>query len=571
MVTLSEAPPSEAAPSLTSQVLRHALVAAAEEASVVVVRTAYSTFIVEGADASAAILDRSGRLIAQSTATTLAHSASLYCSLPSVLSIYPHDAIRPGDIFALNDVYSGGIHANDVLIYEPVFAEDEVLFFTGALIHVSDLGGVAAGGMASTATQIWHEGLQLPPTRVGAGGELFVDFVRLLRANSRTPDDVVGDVRALVAGTTVARHRLQELIEEYGATGLREEITDSFDYAERRLRRAIGELPDGCYRASFAIDGDGMTEDREFQVTVAVTVSGEDVTLDFTGTDDQSPGAINSGVSQTISGVLFALRCFVDADIPFNAGALRPVHFVLPEGTLVNPRWPAACGGRFVTVYAAMDAVVAALSQARPELASAAPGMIAPFSLSAATSEGGLWVHMAYDFGGGGARSGQDGVDATGPHFGIGRNTVPQVEPVESRCPIVVEAVELREDSGGAGRWRGGLGSRTTFLVLEDTEVTVRCDRHRYPPPGRSGGRPGGAGGYYRIHLDGERERLPDKATGIRVAAGERLVVETSGGGGLGAPDARDHGRVVQDVRDGRVSAVAAALEYGVTELGADG
>ncbi|MCW2546362.1 MAG: 5-oxoprolinase, partial [Mycobacterium sp.] len=291
-------------------------------------------------------------------------------------------------------------------------------------------------------------------------------------------------------------------------------------------------------------------------------IDGDQVLLDFTGTDEQAAGAINAGFSQAMSGAVFALRCFLDPAIPMNEGCLRPIEFNLPYGSLVNPRPPAACGGRFVTVYAAMDAIFAAMSQVLPDRAVGSSGMITPFSLSATRYDTVPWVHMAYDFGGMGARYGKDGLNATGPHFGIGRNTVPQVEPVEMRCPLVIESIECRADSGGPGQWRGGLGSRTTFLLREDATVTVRSDRHRFPPPGVNGGGPGEPGGYFRVDLSGERFRLPDKTTGVRLVAGERFVVETSGGGGLGDPLARGRDQVTADVNDGRVTPAGAAHDY---------
>ncbi len=549
-------------PNLTAEILRNALVLAAEEAGIVVVRSAYSTFIVEGSDASAAILDASGALVAQSTATTLAHGASLRASLPALLDTYPVATMQPGDVFAMNDVYRGGIHANDVIIFMPVFVGALAEYFTGTLIHVSDVGGVAAGGMASSATEVFHEGIQLPPLRIATTEGMVPDLMRLLAANSRTPDDLIGDLRALIAGATVARRRLEELIEEHGAAGLARGIASYLDSSERLMRRSIARLPDGSFCGSYVIDGDGIDE-RAYEVKVTVTIAEERVLLDFTGTDQQAAGAINAGYSQAMSGAVFALRCFLDPAIPMNEGCLRPIEFNLPYGSLVNPRPPAACGGRFVTVYAAMDAIFEAMSQALPEQAVGSSGMITPFTLSATRYDTAPWVHMAYDFGGMGARHGKDGLSATGPHFGIGRNTVPQVEPVELRCPLVVHSVECRADSGGPGQWRGGLGTRTTFLLREDATVTVRSDRHRFPPAGVNGGGPGQPGGYFREDREGQRSRLPDKITGVRLLAGERFIVETSGGGGLGDARLRDPEQIAADVRDGRVTPESAFRDYG--------
>jgi hypothetical protein len=241
---------------LTAEVLRNALMVAAEEASIVVVRSAYSTFIVEGSDASAAILDSGGRLIAQSVATTLANSMSLSLAVPHIVDAYPLATMAPGDVFATNDAYQGGIHTNDIIVVRPVFVEGPVEFFTGTLIHVSDLGGMSAGGMAALATDIFLEGLQLPPVRIASKTGLDPAIERILRLNSRTPDKVIGDVRALIAGATTAARRIETLADELGPAALRQGVVDYLAYTEARMRRALAGLTPGVYRAEYAIDDD---------------------------------------------------------------------------------------------------------------------------------------------------------------------------------------------------------------------------------------------------------------------------------------------------------------------------
>ena len=226
-------------PELTAEILRHALVVAAEEASIVVVRSAYSTFIVEGSDASAAIFDAAGRLIAQSTATSLAHMASLRLCLGAVLEDVPRTGMAAGDVYVMNDSYRGGIHANDLAVLQPVFVGGEVRYFTGTLIHVSDVGGSSAGGMHATATDIFQEGLQLPPVRIADASGVRADIARIIALNSRTPDEVLGDLHALIAGTTVARRRMEALVDEHGAAGLASGVEDYLAYAERLARREL--------------------------------------------------------------------------------------------------------------------------------------------------------------------------------------------------------------------------------------------------------------------------------------------------------------------------------------------
>lgn len=547
---------------LTAEVLRNALSVAAEEASIVVVRSAYSTFIVEGSDASAAILDKQGRLIAHSVATTLMNSMALSVALPCVIEDFPLESMRPGDVFMTNDAYRGGIHTNDLLVFRPVFVDNQVEYFTATLIHVSDLGGISAGGMATLANEIFLEGLQLPPVRVATAAGTDDQVTRILALNSRTPDKVLGDVRALIAGTAVAASRVDELLTEYGPAAFRQGIDDYLDHTEQRTRAALSQFHGGTYRSEYVIDDDGIHPDTSYTVRVAVTLGDGKAVLDFEGTDAQVPAAINSSLSQSLAAAVFAVRCFLDPSIPMNDGCLRVLDVRLPEGSLLNAQSPYPCGGRFIPCYAAMEAIWQALSDAFSERAIAASGILQPFTIAAHDAP--YWIHLAYDFGGAGARSGRDGPDATGIHFGLGRNSVPQVEPVESRCPFVVESMEYVADSGGAGRWRGGLGTRTVFRLHADAHITTRGDRLLNAPRGRDGGAAGALGGFYRLTADGGRQRLPSKMNNERFQAGEAFVVETSGGGGIGQPAARDVELVLRDVADGRVTPAVAAQAYGV-------
>ncbi|NBE96698.1 hydantoinase B/oxoprolinase family protein [Nonomuraea sp. KC401] len=546
---------------LTAEVLRNALVVAAEEASIVVVRAAYSTFIVEGSDASAAVLDAGGRLIAQSMATTLMNSMALRTALPELVKDFPLETMRPGEVYALNDAYRGGVHTNDLLVYRPVFVHDVPAYFTATMIHVSDLGGLSAGGMAPLATDIFLEGLRLPPVRLATEVGIDPAMEAVLKANSRTPDKVMGDVRALVAGTAVAAARLERLIGEYGEQGLADGVDAYLDHTEAVTRAALAELPRGRFEASYPIDDDGMNPEKPHLVRVAVTLGFQRAVLDFAGTGPQVPAAINASASQSLAAAVFALRCFLDPSIPMNDGCLRAIDVRLPEGSLLNARSPYPCGGRYVPIYAAMEAVFQAMSDAVPERAIAASGILQPFSIAAVDAP--YWIHLSYDFGGVGARQDLDGPDATGVHFGIGRNSVPQAEPVESRCPLIVESVETIPDSGGPGRHRGGLGSRTVYRFLAGCHVTTRGDRLRLAPPGRDGGLPGRLGGFFKRHRDGTVERLASKVNNVRFAAGEAFIVETTGGGGIGPPGERDRQAILGDLEAGRVTPRGAAEDYG--------
>jgi N-methylhydantoinase B len=302
--------------SLDAEILRNAIAVAAEEASIVVVRGAYSLYILEGADAAAAVLDARGRLVGHSASTSLAHGASLRCTLPGVIAAHPLSTMEPGDVFVTNDVYRGGIHANDLILLRPVFVGPEPTYFTGTLIHVADLGGVSAGGVASSAQEIFLEGLQLPPVRVATAQGLVADVMAILAANSRQPDRLLGDVRALVAGTLVAARRIDALVERYGAAGLAAGVDQAIDYSRTRMRQEIATFPDGVFSGSYTIDDDGIRIGRPLRVNVTVRVSGEEILVDFEGTDAQVPASVNAGFSQVISGVMYAVRCFLDPTIP---------------------------------------------------------------------------------------------------------------------------------------------------------------------------------------------------------------------------------------------------------------
>jgi N-methylhydantoinase B len=518
-------------------VIRAALGAAVEEASAVVVRSSHSTFIQEGADACAALLDATGRLVAQSTATSLMHSCSLSSATPALLAAFPLATLRPGDVLATNDPYRGGIHANDVLLVEPIFAADREtpVFLAGTLIHVADLGGAVAGGLAATATDMYQEGLLLPPVKLYEAGEPVAEIWAILAANSRMPDKVLGDIRALASGTRVITQRVADLCDRFGAETVTRVGAEWMDYAETRVRQELATLPDGVWLGSYTIETDGVDHERAYTVAVTATIAGDRCCLDFEGTSSQARGAINSSISQSLSGAVYALRCFIDPTIPMNEGCFRALEVRLPHGSIVNPRSPAACGGRIVTVTAAIEAIVEALAGARPDLAVAASGLVHVYTL-AGTRADVPWVTMLYEFGGLGARVGSDGPDATGAYLLGGRSVVPQIEPIEASCPLIVRSTALRDGSGGAGRWRGGRGIEQVIEVTESAVVTVRGDRMTQPPRGRAGGAPGAPGLFAVRRADGMIEPLRPKHENVVLGPGDTLVVATSGGGGLGDP-----------------------------------
>jgi N-methylhydantoinase B len=547
--------------SLDDDIIRHGLLIAAEEAAITVVRAAHSQFIVEGSDAGTAILTREGELVAQAAATSMLHSGGMVESLRAVREDFAIEEMVDGDVFIVNDTYRGGVHANDVMLCRPVVIDGTVELFTATLIHVLDLGGGAHGGINTQAQETLEEGLQLPPLHYAHGGVRNDELVKLIRLNSRSGVETIGDIDALAAGALVCARRLETMFEHHGGIRLHEVIRRYLDETEAQTGAAIAALTEGCYRGAAVIDDDGTADGLSFDIKVEVTIEGGTMSLDFAGSSPQVRAAVNSSASQAFDSAVFAVRCFLDKSIASNAGLYRPIRAHFPRGSMLNPDPPHPCGGRMMASYAIVDAVVEALSQAVPDGRMARSGIIAGFAIAGVSGE--YWIHNSFDMGGVGARWGQDGPHATGFHFGVGRSQIPQVEPIESRCRLRVESLELIEDSGGAGRWRGGLGARTVFRLLEDAVISMRTDHFTTPPTGVVGGATARAGALYILDQAGRRTDLPSKAANIVIKAGCAFVIETSGGGGVGPPKDRPAQWVARDVHNGIVSAEAAWSDYG--------
>jgi N-methylhydantoinase B len=548
------------------EVIKNAMGTIAEEIGIVAVRSAYSTAVKESADASAAVCDCAGQVIAQSLGAPLMHLSSLRWSPRELMKDFPPETMKDGDVFLFNDQFRGGIHSNDIMVFKPVFSAGQPRFMTSALIHVADLGGLSAGGLPATATEYFHEGLMLPPVKLYDGGRLNNDLVRIISANSRTPEKVMGDIRSMVGGTNVGARRMVELIDKYGLEELQALVRELLDYTERLTRAEIAKIPPGTYHGSYVMEDDGVVPDKTYTVRVAVTVQGSDCHFDFTGTDRQARGAINAAFSQALSGVVFALRCFLDPAIPMNEGCFRPLSFTLPAGTLVNPMPPAACNARMATVQAVIDAIFQALSQAVPGRALAASGNVHVYTMNGVDrATGKIWSYMDPVIGSLGARSVKDGLDGLPISLFGGNESRPSIEAYEIEYPVMFRRFGLWTDSGGPGKWRGGMGLHREVTALEDAEVTVRAaDRCRIPPPGIMGGKPARGGGWAVNAGTDKQSDLPAKKTNQPLHAGDTLSMFVSGGGGFGNPMERDPEMVARDVEQGMVSIEGAVRDYAV-------
>jgi len=548
-----------------NEVIQSALDLAVEEGGLSAARAAGSTFISSSNGIACALFDTSGRQVAQ-TAGGLLHVSALWIMLGKLLERQPLATMSEGDVFIFNDHFLGGIHPTDVGAFRPIFHDGELVFFAATMMIVSDLGGMSAGGLPANATEIFHEGLVIPPVYYHQGGRLVTMVQQFIRSNSRAPDKVIGDIDALVAGTSVVRARIGELLERYGIDTVEEVIAHLLRYAEEMTRLGIAGIPDGVFKGSYGVEEDGIEADREFVVRCTVTIDGDNCTLDFTGTDRQARGPINASYSQAMSGAIYGMRCYLDPSIPMNEGLYNAIKVILPEGSLVNPRYPAAANLRMGTVHAILDAINEALSEAYPGHVGA-PGSAAATSTvsGVAAVDGSTYTMLDTNFGVGGGREGLDGNDGTPSPIYSSAGWERSIEAYEWEFPVEYECFKLLPDSAGIGKWRGGTGIQKTIHYLTDNWMTVRSsDRFARAPRGLAGGGPGSGGGWYINKGRADETRLPSKKTNFFVKAGSSLTFINSGGGGFGDPRERDVEAVARDVRHGLVSREAALRDYGV-------
>jgi len=524
----------------TMGIVRSGLSVVADAMGITVVRAAYSTTIKGSADVSSGLFDCRGRLVALSDVSMIGHLAPLRSASSSILADFPPSSMAPGDVFIMNDPYRGGVHANDMQVFRPVFVDGAARYLAGTMVHVADVGGTSPGGLSGNVTDMFQEGLTLPPVRLHRAGQPVTDVYNIIAANSRTPEMAVGDVRALMAGTAAGERELLALIDRLGPDGagvLEAGIDALLAYSASRARAKIVEFGPGTSRGEAVIDDDGVRFGEPLRVRVTVSVDGSTMTVDFTGTDGQALGPISAPEGPALSAALYgAVVLMGDADIPVNEGLFEPLAIVRPEGSLVAPRRPAGANARGFTMLAMIDAMIEAMVVRHPERAIAGSGLNHVMTLSLAADGAHPRTLMDIDYGGSGARSGADGVDAHGYAIFGGRSNIAPMELVESEHAVVYECHRIRRRSGGDGRWRGGRGVEKRLRVLADGSLTVRADKVVFPPKGADGGVDGAAGGWVvNAGLPTER-RLRSKETNVPVATGDTVTMLTSGGGGFGQP-----------------------------------
>jgi len=525
---------------VTLEVVRNKLEGIANEMQMTLLHSAFSPIVKEGMDCSAALFTADGQTIAQATAIPI-HLATMIPALHAVIAKYPVAGMAQGDVYILNDPYCGGTHLPDITLFIPVFAahseKARVVAFSVATVHHQDVGGMAPGSIPTNATEIYQEGLRIPPLKYIEAGEVNETLEQLLRYNIRLPDTFIGDLNAQLAACNVGSRRLTELCGAYGADTITRIFELLLDRSEAMTRAALRRLPEGTFRYVDFLDNDGVDLERRVRIEIAATVKDGSIHFDFTGTDGQVRGPINCVPSGAYAAAYYAVRALTDAQIPTNAGCFRPVTLHLPEGSLVNPKAPAAVNARTATIKRICGAMVSAFADAVPErVPAASAGLSVMLAFGGKRADGSSFIVSELVCAGTGASSAADGVDCLQTDGSNSMNL--PVESLSLDAPIRVKRFGLRPDSGGAGRQRGGLGVVKEYEFLaDDIRFTFRGERHYTAARGSAGGGDGAMSRATLYRADGRTEQLTKCVT--TVSKGDRLVLETAGGGGYGEPRER--------------------------------
>ena len=548
---------------LTTEVIAHRFHATAEEMLATLVKTAYSPNIKERRDCSTAIFNPGGDALALGTSSAI-HFGSMLGMVENLGRRYPLHELRPGDVFLTNDPYiGGGSHLPDLTATSPVFHDGRLVGFVASLAHHSDIGGKVAGSESADCTSIFQEGLRIPPVRLASDGVLCEDILEFILINSRTPGERTGDLKAQLAANAVGVRRVQETFDRFGAASALAAVEALLDYSEARARAEIARMPDGRYENEVFLDHDGIGE-AAVRLKVAVTIAGDRIEFDFAGTDAQVAGARNCVLNATEACVYQVVKVVADPGLPPNAGYFRAIGVTVPPGSVLNCQPPAAVGDRAPTTNMLGDLLHGALFKAVPERVMAGCGPRQGIIFSGIDHRrNGYFVNYEIFAGGSGALFDHDGKDAVRVHATTANST--PAEATEQEFPLIVGRSELIPDSGGAGKFRGGLAMRTDIAMWgEEPMVSGRGMRQKFPAAGLHGGGPGGPGRFLLRPGREEEHGLPGVFSELSVDAGTTIRVETPGGAGYGDPLERDPARVLADVRAGKVSAAAAREHYGV-------
>lgn len=554
---------------ITLEVIRNRLIAASRDIRRTIERAAYSPILYEVVDFSCGILDSEANLVAETPGLPIFLS-NLGYAVECTYQTIGRENLMPGDVILCNDPYNGGgTHCPDLTVLCPAFYDDNIQGWAAFRGHTVDMGGIYPGGWYSNTTEVFQEGFRLPPVKLMVQGKPNEDVLRLIRANTRVPDAVLGDIRAMIAAVRKASQRFYEIIDTYGLEVTRAAISELLDQGERLARAAVGRIPNGTYKAEALLDGDGNDDaplDEKVWVRIAIIVEDDEITMDFTGTDPQCRGPMNVPEPSTISSARYGFKIITTPDLPSNEGFFRPLKVVIPEKSLLKPRFPAACAMWPAPTTTIPDLILKALAPALPDRVRAGHfgDSMANFLYGTDPRTKRYYVCAEGDAGGYGGKPYEDGEHAFFS-MDLGDTYNVPVEVAEVRYPWRVERFELRQDSGGPGKFRGGLGVIRDYRIIgHNTGLTVTTDRVKYTPPwGLFGGKPGKTNITVVYRNNGKQEKWR-KISNLPLDENEVVSFQTGGGGGYGPPLERDPDLVLRDVIDGYVSFESIREDYGV-------
>jgi N-methylhydantoinase B len=553
---------------ITLEVLRETFSSIVREMRVTLVRTAYSSVLYEGEDFSCVLMDGDAQIVSMSKGQDHPlHIVPISWSMRSVRAKFGDD-IQPGDIFLHNDPYTGGTHLNDIAMIYPLFADGRLFVFPVVRAHWGDVGGMSPGSLTGDATEIFQEGVRIPPIRIVDRGTPNQAALDLIFANMRGPRERMGDFDAMIGTCRKAVERVQALAARYGAPVVRAAVVELMDRAEQRMRRAIGALPDGEYSYESHLES-GRVRLEPLSIRARVTVAGETITVDLSGTSPQTAAPTNVGPAMAPTGAFTIIKSFLDPGTDVNSGAFRPLTVITPRGTIVNADPPAPCGGMVEVKYGVETAVMGALAQALDgRVAGDLKGGGNHCYIGGPDPRTGeTFIFYEYPAGGTGGFDGGDGSNTVRTWTESDMTTLQPIEAVEQLYPVRIESTRLRDDSGGPGRWRGGLGlTREVRVLVASSRLSVLAEKAVLPPFGVCGGAAGATNRFWVRRGDRpiQPSPLPGKVGGFPIQTGDVVMMESSGGGGFGDPLERNPARVAADLAEGYVTPAGAEREYGV-------
>ncbi len=532
---------------VTLSILDGRLSQIADEMDATLYRAAFNPIIAEARDACHGLYHATtGDTLVQGASGLPIFVGAMAFAVRAVIEKVARDGgLEPGDTFLFNDPYAGGTHLNDFRLVRPVYRDGRLFCWIASVGHWLDIGGNVPGGYNPQAVESFQEGVRFPPVKLIAAGRMNTDILDILAANARVPASNYGDLQGQLGALDLGERRLAGLLDEYGAEVIAAAFDALADRAEALMRTAIAALPDGTYAFEDVLDNDGITPDR-LTVALDLTIAGEEMVMDFSRSSPPCAGPVNISSATTIAACYVALKHVFTA-VPANAGCLRPIRFVVPETTLLAATAPKPMAGYTETILRLIGVVLGALAQADPARATAAPfGTINALSLAGHRKDGSRWVMFSFFGGGMGGNPESDGLNhANNP---ISTATIPPLEILEAAYPVVFHQWALRPGSGGAGTHRGGLGAVYEIETLTDAQVALLGERGTVPPFGVAGGAPGALNRFTWQTAEGDRSPpLVSKVTGVQLAAGRRVRLETPGGGGWGDPSRRDPAAAARD------------------------